>query len=48
VNYLFVWAAVHQLGYLWRDGDSRRTRRAALARRRRARLVLLVRSDRIP
>jgi len=20
VNYLFVWAAVHQLGYLWRDG----------------------------
>ena len=20
VNYLFVWVAVHQLGYLWRDG----------------------------
>lgn len=25
-NYLFVWAAVHQLGYLWRDGTLTRNR----------------------
>jgi hypothetical protein len=28
VNYLFVWIAVHQLGYLWRDGRLAGARRA--------------------
>ncbi len=27
-NYAFVWLGVHQLGYLWRDGKLRGTRRA--------------------
>jgi hypothetical protein len=27
-NYVFIWVAVHQLGYLWRDGGLRGTRRA--------------------
>ena len=27
-NYLFIWVAVHQLGYLWRDGGLAGTRRA--------------------
>lgn len=29
LNYLFVWVAVHQLGYLWRDGGLDSPRRAA-------------------
>jgi hypothetical protein len=28
INYLFVWGAVHQLGYLWRDGRLAGARRA--------------------
>jgi hypothetical protein len=28
INYLFVWIAVHQLGYLWRDGRLAGARRA--------------------
>ncbi len=28
INYLFVWVAVHQLGYLWRDGRLAGTRQA--------------------
>jgi fucose 4-O-acetylase-like acetyltransferase len=28
INYLFVWGAVHQLGYLWRDGRLAGTRQA--------------------
>jgi hypothetical protein len=28
INYLFVWVAVHQLGYLWRDGRLAGPRRA--------------------
>lgn len=31
VNYAFVWAAVHQLGYGWQDGRLRSWRRPALA-----------------
>jgi hypothetical protein len=27
-NYIFIWVAVHQLGYLWRDGGLRGARRA--------------------
>lgn len=30
VNYLFVWVAVHQLGYLWRDGRLAGARQALL------------------
>ena len=34
LNYLFVWASVHQLGYAWRDGalDGARRRLAGLRR----------------